>query len=193
MQQRRLLKFETPESQGHPTPQAQPTKLYKDKRSTLFFVHLEIVNTTAGSLETYTRTSVMYANPKPRRIARASFAPVLSISSSQIRILLVGSISIRSSILAPSSATDPLASPATLHACPHAATALREEAKVMTIGLGKLDEVHPERFGRLLHKLLEIDDTCQREIELGPLVTAFRNVSESCQPATHHYRPCPTF
>ena len=50
-----------------------------------------------------------------------------------------------------------------------AATALREEAKVMTIGLGKLDEVHPERFRRLLDKLLEIDDTCKREIELGPL------------------------
>ena len=37
---------------------------------------------------------------------------------------------------------------------------LREEAEVVPILLGELDEGGPQRYGRLLDKLFEVDDLC---------------------------------
>ena len=39
---------------------------------------------------------------------------------------------------------------------------LREEAEVVPILLGELDERRSQRLGRLLDELLEIDDVCGR-------------------------------
>ena len=69
---------------------------------------------------------------------------------------------------------------------------LREEAQVVPIRLGELDEGGPQRLGRLLDKLLEVDDLCntRERSNVGHLaVRALRSRPASDRPVAH--RSCP--